>query len=352
MLSLTEEIRLYKFRPDKWLKIIWNHGYRDFRLYFEQDDELHYFVIKSSTQKTIARLLIFFAILFLGLLLALSIHSTYMTYLYKNVEHEKLAAEKQRQDAIDALKELSGDSAQKDSMTQDELLKLAKDYQLRMKKLEKMIQFSSLELQRANRSLESGLRAAGMRPTDLKRLQSKLEEKPLASGGPDNSIQVSSEYAAFLNDYQDKLAANESLHRVISAFPQKSPVRFSITSSKYGLRIHPITKKLSFHEGDDFIPTIDYSAYATMSGFVGSIEKSREGYGNAVIITNEHGMKTLYGHLDKIYVTPYQRIRPGDKIGKIGNTGFSTGRHLHYEIMLNDTKLNPSIITAMAKNVY
>jgi murein DD-endopeptidase MepM/ murein hydrolase activator NlpD len=352
MLSLTEEIRLYKFRPDKWLKIIWNHSYRDFRLYFEQDDELHYFIIKSSTQKTIARFLIFFVSLLLTLLLALSIHSTYITYLYKNVEHEKLAAEKQREDAIEALKVLSGDNVQKESMSQDDLLKLAKDYQLRMKKLEKMIQFSSLELQRANRSLESGLRAAGMNPNDLKRLQSKMESNPLASGGPDNPIEVSSAASSFLNDYQSKLAANESLHRVISAFPQKSPVRFSITSSKYGVRIHPITKKLSFHEGDDFIPTIDYSAYATMTGYVNSIEKSREGYGNSVIISNEHGMKTLYGHLDKIYVKPNQRIKPGDKVGKIGNTGFSTGRHLHYEIIYNETKLNPSIITAMAQNVY
>ena len=352
MLSLTEEIRLYKSRPDKWLKILWNHSYRDFRLYFEQDDELHYFVIKSATQKTIARFFIVFVLILLTLLLSLSIHSTYISYLYKSVENQKLAAEKQREDAIEALKVLSGDKVQKESMTQDDLLKLAKDYQLRMNKLERMIQFSSLELQRANRSLESGLRAAGMNANDLKKLQSKLDSQPLASGGPENPIEISAENSSYLNDYQQRLVANESLHRVIGVFPQKSPVRFSITSSKYGVRIHPITKKLSFHEGDDFIPTIDTTAYATMSGFVGSIEKSKEGYGNSVIITNEYGLKTLYGHLDKIYVTPNQLIRPGDKVGKIGNTGFSTGRHLHYEIICNETKLNPSIITAMAKNVY
>jgi len=64
-----------------------------------------------------------------------------------------------------------------------------------------------------------------------------------------------------------------------------------------------------------------------------------------------NNVRTLYAHLDSILVERGQKVYESQTLGKIGNTGFSTGRHLHYEVSVDGVKVNPSIITAMAKNV-
>lgn len=110
------------------------------------------------------------------------------------------------------------------------------------------------------------------------------------------------------------------------------PLRRSIViTSGYGYRIHPISGRREFHHGVDIRAKIGTRAYAIKSGrviFVGW----KGGYGKLVIIRHANGFTTRYGHLYKIYVNHGQRVRRGKTVGLTGNTGYSTGPHLHFEI--------------------
>ncbi len=114
------------------------------------------------------------------------------------------------------------------------------------------------------------------------------------------------------------------------------------TASGWGLRIHPIYKIVLFHYGIDFTAPIGTEVYATGNGVVEEIISSRRGYGNHLIINHGYGYKTLYGHLDRFNVRKGQKINRGDVIAFVGNTGLSVAPHLHYEVELNGTKVDPA----------
>ncbi|OCL27265.1 metalloendopeptidase [Orenia metallireducens] len=117
------------------------------------------------------------------------------------------------------------------------------------------------------------------------------------------------------------------------------PVRGRI-SSGYGYRIHPILNKRSFHNGIDIaIPTgtpikAVKSGKVLNSGWVG-------GYGKTVTIDHGNGVVSLYGHNSKLLVRPGQSVKQGQVIAKSGNTGRSTGPHLHLTILINSKEINP-----------
>lgn len=112
-------------------------------------------------------------------------------------------------------------------------------------------------------------------------------------------------------------------------------------SSPYGYRIHPISGKWKKHMGLDFAAPRDKQVYATASGTVVSIVRSKTGYGTHIIIRHRFGFRTLYGHLTKILVGKGQFVQQHELIGTVGNSGDTTGYHLHYEIGKNGKKIDP-----------
>ncbi|MCX6290274.1 MAG: M23 family metallopeptidase [Bacteroidetes bacterium] len=112
-------------------------------------------------------------------------------------------------------------------------------------------------------------------------------------------------------------------------------------ASGYGWRIHPIYKTEKFHSGMDFTAPVGTEIHATGNGSVEKVEMDGRGYGNDVIINHGYGYESLYGHMSKILVRPGQKISRGDLIGYVGNSGTSTGPHLHYEVRKNGNPLNP-----------
>jgi murein DD-endopeptidase MepM/ murein hydrolase activator NlpD len=111
--------------------------------------------------------------------------------------------------------------------------------------------------------------------------------------------------------------------------------------SSYGMRIHPITKVRTMHEGMDFSARTGTPIYATGDGRVTFAGRDNSGYGMYVIIDHGYGYKTLYAHLYKTLVKKGQRVRRSDIIALVGNTGKSTGPHLHYEVRLNGKPVDP-----------
>lgn len=112
-------------------------------------------------------------------------------------------------------------------------------------------------------------------------------------------------------------------------------------ASGFGYRIHPIYKTHKMHEGIDFTAPTGTPIYATGNGRVASVELGHRGYGNHVVISHGFGYQTLYAHMYKAKVHPGQEVKRGQLIGYIGNTGLSSGPHLHYEVIKGGRKINP-----------
>ncbi len=132
---------------------------------------------------------------------------------------------------------------------------------------------------------------------------------------------------------------NRLQHRP-SIFPiaPKDLIRFA---SGFGYRTHPIFKIRKFHKGIDLTALKGSPVFSTAKGKVIVAYNHNDGYGNKVVIDHGFGYQTVYAHLHKIQVKVGQEMNLGDLIGQVGNTGISVSPHLHYEVRLNDTVINP-----------
>jgi murein DD-endopeptidase MepM/ murein hydrolase activator NlpD len=111
-------------------------------------------------------------------------------------------------------------------------------------------------------------------------------------------------------------------------------------ASGYGMRIDPVYHVRKFHQGMDFSAPIGTEIYATGNAKV-KFSGWKQGYGNTVILDHGFGYETLYAHLYKSLVRKGQKVRRSDIIALVGNTGKSTGPHLHYEVRLNGKPVDP-----------
>ena len=121
--------------------------------------------------------------------------------------------------------------------------------------------------------------------------------------------------------------------------PNLWPVEGQITGS-FGERIDPFNGEGAFHSGVDIGSTYGKQIVAPADGVV-TFADTLGGYGKALIVDHGHGISTRYGHLSGYAVTPGQHVHRGDTIGYVGASGRSTGPHLHYEVRINDTPVNP-----------
>jgi murein DD-endopeptidase MepM/ murein hydrolase activator NlpD len=142
----------------------------------------------------------------------------------------------------------------------------------------------------------------------------------------------------------------ELLHQFPSCVPLEKG-DYSL-SSRYGIRIHPISKKRATHFGVDLAAPSGKPVYASATGTVSDVIHSEKGYGIHIIIRHRFGFKTLYGHLDKVLVAKGQTIKQHELIATVGSSGSSTGFHLHYEIWKNKTKIDPRPSFNLKQTIY
>ncbi len=112
-------------------------------------------------------------------------------------------------------------------------------------------------------------------------------------------------------------------------------------SSDFGRRFHPISKKYKTHHGIDIASEEGNGIYASADGKIILVSKKNSGYGYEVKIQHKYGFITRYAHMSKILCKGGQIVKKGDIIGLVGTTGFSTGPHLHYEVLKNGKRINP-----------
>lgn len=131
---------------------------------------------------------------------------------------------------------------------------------------------------------------------------------------------------------------------LMSDIPNISPVRNNAgyISSYYGPSIHPIHKNWYIHKGLDIASFVGTPLVATADGEIYQVNlDSRDNYGLYVVIRHKYGFYTQYAHMDRIYVKPGQKVTQGETIGLMGNTGLSTGPHVHYEISVGTEVVDP-----------
>ena len=148
--------------------------------------------------------------------------------------------------------------------------------------------------------------------------------------------QRASQLTETLDRVEGRLAEN---FRLLSATPSIWPAT-GLLSSGFGWRRDPITGQRAFHEGVDISANPGRPVAAAASGVVAKVLQSGS-LGRAVYISHGFGTTTVYGHLSRVLVRPGQKIERGATVGLVGNTGRSTGYHLHYEVLLDGKPVSP-----------
>ena len=143
--------------------------------------------------------------------------------------------------------------------------------------------------------------------------------------------------------YDEVEAMVKNKFKLLAAIPAIMPIAikdFNRISAGYGWRVHPIYKTRKFHDGMDFTGKTGTPLYATGDAVVKKVGKIR-GYGKTVILDHGFGYTTLYAHLNGYNVKRGQKVKRGEVIAFLGNTGQSTGPHVHYEVRKSGRHVNP-----------
>jgi murein DD-endopeptidase MepM/ murein hydrolase activator NlpD len=183
-------------------------------------------------------------------------------------------------------------------------------------------------------------------------LESSLPEPPAGVGGvtgaesvaPSREIDLSlPAFEKNVDSLNKKSAELEAVYQdqkqLLASTPSTWPVR-GYLSSRFGNRIDPFTGAPDFHPGIDISTPVGTKIHAPAAGLVVSIGE-RGGYGRSIVIDHGFGVLTRYAHMDGYNVRAGQRVKRGDVLGFVGNTGRSVAPHLHYEVWVNDKLQNP-----------
>lgn len=198
--------------------------------------------------------------------------------------------------------------------------------------------------------LDDMFRSVGMNPDEILRT---VRRGYSGQGGPLNPIGYSSSGDAEISEREAKakeilitLDQMNSYRIAVSKMPLAMPVKSAFRyTSPYGRRWGRA------HEGIDMAGPVGTAIFATGDGEV-VFAGWQSGYGNLIKIKHELGTETRYGHLSKIRVKVGQKVSRGSRIGDMGNTGRSTGSHLHYEVRVNGRAVNPMSFIKAAQNVF
>ena len=252
----------------------------------------------------------------------------------KNIDQNQLS--KRDKLIIDSI----GDS--KDQM--NDFRFLTKD---RIKKIENAISLTGLTIKKSKSVAQKILNKADFKETSL----NNSSQSYSAQGGPDESNSSSIDNALTGSKYKmdEEISLMEFtseihylmvLEKLAKAMPFGRPMKNYYVSSGFGMRVDPLTHRYNHHSGLDFVGVANEKIISPSAGKVILAGKFSD-YGNAVVIDHGYGISTRYGHLSAIKVKEGDIVRQGEVIAFQGNTGRSTGAHLHYEVRYKNIPLNP-----------
>jgi murein DD-endopeptidase MepM/ murein hydrolase activator NlpD len=208
--------------------------------------------------------------------------------------------------------------------------------------VEKLTRFADGRAARA----ESAMRELGLNPRAM------IAAARTAQGGPFERL--SSERDGSIDPRFERLALSlarmDALERGLEGIPQVMPADMRMISSGFGYRRDPFNGVAAMHAGLDFRGRVGAPIHAAAAGkvtFVGT----KSGYGKVIEVSHGNGLMTRYAHMSAWRARPGQEVAAGDVIGAIGNTGRSTGPHLHFEVRINGRAVNPRPFLESAPDV-
>jgi murein DD-endopeptidase MepM/ murein hydrolase activator NlpD len=183
---------------------------------------------------------------------------------------------------------------------------------------------------------EAALRELGLDPHAV------LASMRSAQGGPLEKLSTSGDGSTDprFERLGLSLARMDALENGLEGVPQVMPADSGEITSGFGYRADPFTGGGAFHPGLDFRGAYGAPIHAAAEGVVSFVGQIR-GYGNVVEVSHGNGLLTRYAHMSKTMATVGQKVAAGDVIGAIGSTGRSTGPHLHFEVRINGSVVNP-----------
>jgi murein DD-endopeptidase MepM/ murein hydrolase activator NlpD len=186
-------------------------------------------------------------------------------------------------------------------------------------------------------------RAKALAQEAQEQADSKLSDQELNESIKKKIVTIKSRLAVQKSSFEDLIDMVKNKEVLLASTPAIQPVsnkNLNRLSSGFGYRIDPVYKTPKMHAGLDFAAPQGTPVYATANGTIKFAGNSGNGYGNHVIIKHGFSYETLYGHLYRIKVRG-GKIKRGEVIGWVGNSGKSTGPHLHYEVHKNGRPLDP-----------
>ena len=204
------------------------------------------------------------------------------------------------------------------------------------------------ELMRLNAVGERLVDMAGLNPQEFD------FKNPPPQGGPEEAAardytikEIASELGSVVSLLKDRKRKLEILEEAIKgkdltakSVPAGWPVRSGYITSNYGMRVHPIRRRVHFHTGVDFAAPYGTPVQAVADGVV-TFSGWRGGYGKLVEVRHANGYSTRYGHNSNNDVVEGQQVRRGQTIATVGATGTATGPHVHFEVLVNGEHTNP-----------
>jgi murein DD-endopeptidase MepM/ murein hydrolase activator NlpD len=326
-------------RAPAGLARLWNREFQDARLILEQNGDLRYLVVTARLQRWATRTAISAGACALASLVVLGAAAVHLQAGKARLEtsHKAIYAA-----LLDSTKDLTEDETR--DFSEADMLELARSIRERDREMRKMVSSATNTLSEENHNLHASLGQSGLTEAAVKVIQSNT-----AMGGYSRDLDAHPD-PLLRGGFVEESAKNRELKDVLLALPSRMPINDHYTTSHFGVRKHPISGRPRFHAGLDLVSRSDDRVYSVKPGKV-ILARDYNDYGNTVIVRHERGIETLYAHLASLGVKEGQEVDTLTVLGMVGNTGASTGKHLHFEISVGGYPVDPLKVITTAQNV-
>lgn len=308
---------------------LWRREFVDVRIILEQEGELRYYSVAGRWQCYAVRGALMLAAVVLSVLLFL--------LAYASVQHGvKVRLQQSHRDIHNALLIGTDDikTPARREMNDEDMFTLARVIRERDLEVRSLVGIATEGLASENHGLQSRLNASGLTARTITLIQSS---GAVGGFGPEPG---ESRHSLLSGRYAEEASKNREFKEIIMALPSRAPVESHDLTSKYGMRSHPLSRQQRFHAGVDLVPHSDDRVYPTKAGKV-VLARMNGGYGNTVVVRHDRGIESLYAHLHRMDVNEGDEVDINTVLGLVGNTGASTGKHLHFEISVGGFPVDP-----------
>ncbi|MGE3956507.1 MAG: M23 family metallopeptidase [Vicinamibacterales bacterium] len=316
---------------------LWRYDFRDVRLILEREGNLHYFQLSGRQQRGVVRGAMVSAGSVCVILAALAANNV-------RVALHSSELERAQQATIATLATLSPSSTQAagGATTVDDLVSSIREQQSTLRWL---LSTSVSALSSENAQMWRGLVTSGISGKAFTTIQSSLPAGGQPSAPPAFAADADGKAVV------DEVIRNRELKEVLRALPGQMPLAEYDISSDYGLRRHPIIGKVDAHQGVDMLVRGSDDSVRSVAPARVKEAAYHSQYGNMVVLEHAGGVQTLYAHMASIAVRKGQDVSRQQVLGRVGNTGMSTGKHLHFEVLVGGQPLDPEKVISAARNI-